>query len=108
MSIIFCILFPTALSTEPDKSFIDAVNSPFSCFEPIELEENITEELLAHEIDSFDKPVSTNDNLKDELPENIKVIDTVIFPYYFTGVHIPGTAITITSRKYYLIIYTNG
>lgn len=63
---------------QPDKSFIDAVNSPFSCFEPIELEENITEEILAHEIDSFDKPVSTNDNLKDELPENTKVIDTVI------------------------------
>lgn len=60
---------------QPDKTFIDTVNTPFSCFEPIELEDNITEELFANEIDSFDSPISTNDNIKNELPENIEIID---------------------------------
>lgn len=62
---------------QPDKSFIDAVNTPFSCFEPIELEEIITEELLANEIVSFDNPISANNNITDESSENIEVLDVL-------------------------------
>lgn len=48
------------VSFTPDKALADAVNAPFSMFEPIELSDNVTEDMLAIDNDALSEDVDDN------------------------------------------------
>lgn len=50
----------------PDPELADAVNEPFSCFEPEELDDDITEEILDMGSDEAEAPDNTTDDIDDK------------------------------------------
>lgn len=56
---------------EPDKTLLEVLNQPFSCFEPIELDEFVTEEIFNDEILLNEE--NANDDSIDDVAFNIGV-----------------------------------